>query len=99
MVDSFVLIRTPRIYFGAGEVRKLPGVLKYQGKQILVITGSKSFLHNKAVAELMASLEKEKIVLYFERIDHEPSPEDVDRIANRYRDLDLQAVLRWVEAV
>jgi alcohol dehydrogenase class IV len=35
----------------------------------------------------------EKIVLDFERIEHEPSPEDIDRIVNRYRDLDIQTVL------
>ena len=42
---------------------------------------------------MIGSLEKEKIVLDFERIEHEPSPEDIDRITDKYRDMDLQVVV------
>ena len=45
------------------------------------------------MAELVSGLEKEKVSLDFERIGHEPSPEDIDRIVNKYRDLNLQAVV------
>jgi len=93
MVETFGLLRTPKIYCGTGEISRLPSILKNRCKRALVLTGSKSYVHNKAVAELVIGLEREKIVLDFERIEHEPSPEDIDRIANRYRDLDLQAVL------
>jgi alcohol dehydrogenase class IV len=93
MVGPFGLIRTPRIHFGAGEVRKLPGLLKYQGRQILIITGSNSFLQNKGIAGLLSSLEQEKFTLYIERVGHEPSPEDVDRITIRYRYSDVQTVV------
>jgi len=93
MTGSFGLIRTPRIYFGAGESRKLPGVLRSQGSNILVITGGRSFLDNKGVTDLMSLLDQEKFTLYHERIGNEPSPEDVDRLATRYRNLELQAVV------
>ncbi len=93
MVETFGLLRTPKIYCGTGEISRLPSILKNRCKRALVLTGLKSYAHNKAIAELITGLEKEKIVLDFERIDHEPSPEDIDRIANKYRAMDLQAVL------
>jgi alcohol dehydrogenase class IV len=93
MVETFGLLRTPKIYCGTGEISRLPAILNKRCKRALVLTGSKSFEHNKAVAGLVSGLEKEKIVLDFERIEHEPSPEVIDRIVNKYRDLDLQAVL------
>jgi alcohol dehydrogenase class IV len=58
-----------------------------------MLTGANSFLSNKAITGLIKALEAEKIILDFERIPHEPSPEDVDRITGKYRELDLQVVL------
>lgn len=93
MVETFGLLRTPKIYCGAGEINRLPAILKNRCKRALVLTGSKSHVHNKAISELISGLEGEKIVLDFERVGHEPSPEDVDRITGKYRDIDLQAVV------
>jgi alcohol dehydrogenase class IV len=93
MVETFGLLRTPKIYCGTGEIGRLPGLLKNRCKRALILTGSKSYAQNKAIAETISSLEKEKIVLDFERIEHEPSPEDIDRITMKYRDLDLQVVV------
>ncbi len=42
---------------------------------------------------MIGGLEKEKIFLDFERIEHEPSPDDIDRIATKYRESDLQVVI------
>jgi alcohol dehydrogenase class IV len=93
MVETFGLLRTPKIYCGTGEINRLPVLLKNRCKRALVITGSKSYAQNKALIELIGSLEKEEIVLDFERIEHEPSPEDIDRMTARYRELDLQVVI------
>lgn len=93
MVETFGLLRTPKIFYGTGEITRLPGVLKNRCSRALILTGSKSHAHNKAILELIKGLEQENIVLDFERIEHEPSPEDIDRITGKYRDLDLQAVV------
>ena len=93
MVETFGLLRTPKIFCGTGEISRLPALLKNRCKRVLVLTGSKSYAHNKAIAELISNLETENIILLFERIEHEPSPEDIDRITDKYRDLDLQVVL------
>ena len=93
MVETFGLLRTPKIYCGAGEISRLPSILKSRCKQVLILTGSKSYAHNKAFGELISGLEAEKIVLHFERIQHEPSPEDIDHITTKYRNTDLQVVV------
>jgi len=93
MVKTFGLLRTPKIYCGTGEINRLPALLKDRCKRALVLTGSKSHENNKAIVELINNLEKEKIILDFERIVHEPSPGDIDGITNKYRDLDLQVVV------
>jgi alcohol dehydrogenase class IV len=93
MVETFGLLRTPKIYCGTGEISRLPALLKSRCKRALILTGSKSYAHNKAITELITGLENEKIVLDIERIDQEPSPEDIDRITNKYRDLDIQVIV------
>jgi len=93
MVETFGLLRTPKIYCGTGEISRLPALLKNRCSRALVITGSKSYAHNKAFAGLINGLEEERIALDFERIQHEPSPEDIDHITGKYTDIDLQVVI------
>jgi alcohol dehydrogenase class IV len=93
MTGSFGLIRTPKIIFGPSAVSRLAAMLKNPGGQVLIITGSKSLHQNKGIADLLAALEKEKIILHFDRISKEPSPEEIDRITNRFRYIKLQAVI------
>ncbi len=94
MVETFGLLRTPKIYCGTGEISRLPAILKNRCKRALILTGSKSYAHNKAIAELISGLETGKnrpsILNVFE---HEPSPEDIDHITIKYRNTDLQVVV------
>jgi alcohol dehydrogenase class IV len=93
MVKGFGLIRTPRIYFGAGSARKLPAILKPAATRVLVLTGMESFKNNTALMHILGELENEKITTKFERIGHEPSPEDIDRMTARFRPEGIQAVV------
>lgn len=93
MVGPFGFIRTPKIIFGAGAVGKLPGILNHPGGNVLIITGSESFRRNKGIDGLLESLQKDKMILHFERIGKEPSPEMIDRITARFRNIQLQAVV------
>jgi alcohol dehydrogenase class IV len=92
-VKGFGLLRTPRILFGAGEAQQLPVLLKPVAARVLVLTGSKSYLSNPALIHIFGALEKEGLVAEFERVGHEPSPEDVDRITDQFRAADIQAVV------
>ena len=93
MVGKFGLIRTPRILFGAGQVENLPKLLKLWGTQVLIITGLKSHLGNKALGKLLSALSEEKLTLHFDRIEKEPAPEDINRIVSRFKPLELDVVV------
>jgi len=92
-VKGFGFNRTPRIYFGAGVVSQLPSILKSKASRVLVLTGSKSFRDNTVLLHLLEGLENEQITVQFDRIGHEPSPEDIDRITHRFRAEEIQAVV------
>lgn len=88
-MNQFGLIRTPRILFGAGQLAELPGLLRNRGRRILVITGSRSYMLYPGIGKIMLRLQKEGFTLHFDRVDREPSPAEIDRIADRYRRLEL----------
>jgi alcohol dehydrogenase class IV len=93
MVNSFNLIRIPKIFFGPGRIDHLTEILKNTGKNVLVITGSSSHLRNKHLANLFFNLEKEGFMLHFDKISGEPSPNEVNRITSRFRPIELNAVV------
>ncbi len=49
MVETFGLLRTPKIHCGTGEISRLPAFIKNRCSRVLMLTGSKSFTKNKAV--------------------------------------------------
>jgi alcohol dehydrogenase class IV len=93
MMTKFGLIRTPRILFGAGQVENLSTLLKKSGTQVLILTGIKSHLTNKGVGKFLSILSEEKLKLHFDRIEWEPTPDDINRIVNRFRSMELNAVV------
>ena len=93
MVKSFGFLRTPKIIFGIGQLETLPSVLKKNGKNILIITGSKSFLNNDSVGKIFLSLEKDGSRIHFEKIGNEPSPSEIDQITERHRSIEISSVV------
>lgn len=93
MVNKFGLIRTPKILFGPSQAGTLPVLLKGHGRNILIITGAKSFQQSNAITKLFAILEKEGYRLHFDKIGKEPAPGEVDRIVSRYRQIELDTVV------
>ncbi len=93
MVNQFSLIRTPRILFGEGQIEVLPGLLKNMGSNVLIITGSKSYTINPMLGKTLVNLKNAGNVLHFDRIEKEPSPDDIDRIVKRYQPIRLDCIV------
>jgi alcohol dehydrogenase class IV len=93
MVNQFSLIRSPRILFGKGQLEALPGLLRNLGRNVLVLTGSKSHTLYPVLGKTLLNLKNEGFTLQFDRIEKEPSPQDVDRIVRRYQPIKLDAIL------
>jgi alcohol dehydrogenase class IV len=90
MVNKFTLIRTPRILFGKGQAKGLSSLRKNLGRNVLIITGSRSHAQYPV---LFKTLEQERYSIHFDRIEKEPSPGDIDRIVGRFRSIDLDSVV------
>ncbi|MBN1159376.1 MAG: iron-containing alcohol dehydrogenase [Bacteroidales bacterium] len=93
MVIPFSLIRPPKIFFGPGRLSLLPDLLKHVGNNLLILTGSRSHLGNWNVIEVLDLLGKKGYILSYDKIVSEPSPDDVDRIAAKFRHQHVDAVI------
>ena len=78
MSELFSLARLPRIEFGAGSLRKLPGILARYGKRVLLVTGGASFCATPQWAGLSAALREQGFAWEIFRVSGEPSPRLVD---------------------
>ncbi|MBZ0106105.1 MAG: iron-containing alcohol dehydrogenase [Sulfuricella denitrificans] len=78
MSDLFSVGLLPRIEFGAGSVKKLPGILVHYGKRLLLVSGESSFYASTQWAELAGVLHDQGFVWELFRVSGEPSPQLVD---------------------
>jgi alcohol dehydrogenase class IV len=82
MADTFFMTRTPELYFGLGEIARIPELLHRLGlKRAFLVTGSGSVRGLAQWQSLVAELEKNGGYAGDARVAGEPSPEDVDEIA------------------
>jgi alcohol dehydrogenase len=93
MVNKFALLRTPRIMFGWGQVERLRGQFVQGKKNLLVITGSSSFIHNPGLGKILLELEYDGHTVYIEKIEKEPSPGDIDRITDKFCQAGVDVVI------
>ncbi|MDH5656176.1 MAG: iron-containing alcohol dehydrogenase, partial [Spirochaetia bacterium] len=67
----------PRIHFGQGRLREIPDLISSSYKNILIVTGKKSFRNTERFAELVSAL-KIKHRIQEMTVSGEPSPQIVD---------------------
>ncbi len=75
---NFSIARLPRIEFGSGVIKKLPGIIQSYGSRVLLITGARSFVETDNWAVLIEQLKQHKIHWQHCTIAQEPSPDWVD---------------------
>ncbi|HOW77803.1 MAG TPA: alcohol dehydrogenase, partial [Candidatus Competibacteraceae bacterium] len=57
MIAPFSIARLPHIEFGAGGIKKLPGLIAQYGNRVLLVTGQRSFTDSPHWPALLAALE------------------------------------------
>ncbi|MHB8534631.1 MAG: iron-containing alcohol dehydrogenase [Sulfuricaulis sp.] len=92
-IGNFSVSRLPRIVFGAGVFRQLPGIVAEHGKRLLIVTGSKSLRRSGRWQNLLRDLFAAGIGLQDIAVDGEPSPQFVDSVVSTYRAQGIDAVL------
>ncbi len=93
MISSFQFSRLPKIIFGPGKRSELAEVIKPFGSNVLFLTGTISIHSSGHGDEISKILIEQGISLHNESIGHEPSPQMVDEIAERYRGSGIEAVV------
>lgn len=93
MVKSFQFAKTPHIVFGSGKRSELVHKIRVFGKQIILLTGARSFTGTRYWPEVQEQLEEGSVQWRHHVIDGEPSPEIVDKISFLYSEKDIDAVV------
>jgi alcohol dehydrogenase YqhD (iron-dependent ADH family) len=78
--SPFSIARLPRIEFGAGTVSRLPAIVRGYGRQVLLVTGARSFQESPHWERLTRGLMEQGIHWWHCRVEGEPTPELVDDI-------------------
>lgn len=92
MITPFSIARLPRIEFGAGSIKKLPGLIARYGNRVLLITGQRSFVESPHWPALLNALEKANVDWAQVRITDEPSPQNVDDAVREFHGQGFTAV-------
>lgn len=90
---NFSIARLPRIEFGTGALQKLPDIIAGYGSHILLVTGSRSFIHTSRWQPFVAQLEQHAINWQHCTVAEEPSPALVDNLVKRYTGHPFDAVV------
>ena len=86
MIPTFTIAALPKIIFGSGMLKELPGEIKHFGKRALIVTGAGSFVASAAWAALRQRFNDEGIAFETLPIPGEPSPEGIDATVALHKD-------------
>jgi len=89
----FSIARLPRIEFGSGSLAKVPELCTQYGKQVLLVTGSRSFEASTHCGTLTTQLQQKHIQWQHCRISGEPSPGLIDELVTQFADAQFDVVL------
>lgn len=81
---TFGIGRLPRIWFGSGQIQRLPEVLQGYAGTLLLITGARSFVASRHWWPLIEALTRGQRAWHHVLVEHEPSPALVDGVVTRY---------------
>ncbi len=92
-MDNFKFHVYTEIFFGKGEIKNLPDVLKRYGKNVLFSYGGGSIKKNGIYAQVMDLLSSSFNVVEFSDIEPNPSLDSVKRGVQLCRDNDIDVIL------
>ena len=93
MLRSYQFASTPHVLFGIGEINNLPNLLSSFGKEVLIVTGRKSFLKSKHWGALKTKLSERGIKWHQYTVKGEPTPETIDLCVRKMADFPLSCVV------
>jgi alcohol dehydrogenase class IV len=92
-IETFSIMGFPNILFGNGSSREIPRVVQSFGRNVLLITGAKSFRESEHWTSLIRKLGDQKSVWYEASVHGEPSPEMINSIVSEFRKYPVNVVV------
>ena len=92
-MNPFSISRIPKLEFGSGSINKLPDILKQYGKNLLVVTGAKSFIQSAHWQRLEQCLLDNSNNIHICHIITEPSPNLIDELVNQFKSSNIDVVI------
>jgi len=93
MVGKFAIAATPHIRFGSGIMKELPKFLEPFGSEVLLVTGSKSFVTSDHWDRLLLQFESAKIHWKHYVVSREPTPAIIDQCVEVHQNSRLDVVV------
>ena len=93
MAQLFKFSKLPLIHFGTGKLSSLPVILKQYGRNVILVTGRKSFINSVYGQDLLNSFRKNRINHHHIIISGEPSPEIIDQSVKNLEKQHIDAVI------
>lgn len=80
----FIFQRSPKIIFGAGEVRMIGSLASEFGNNVLIVRGKGSLVKSSAWKTIQQSLSASAAAFFEIEIDGEPSPQSIDNAVEKF---------------
>ena len=90
---GFGVARLPRIVFGAGRLKELPGLVASYGARALLVTGNKSLRASKNWPTITDGLRTAGVAFDSLAVEGEPSPSLVDDAVAEFREKGVDVVV------
>ncbi len=91
--SPFSIARLPEIHFGAGMIKKIPGLIATCGTRGLLVTGAHSFENSSRSKWLDSAVQVNGVSLERVRITDEPSPALIDDVVNQFHNSNMDFVI------
>ncbi len=90
---DFSISHLPEIIFSRGAIKQLPALCLQYGRQVLLVTGAKSFVDSDRFPELKKAFSESAIEFQQCIIPGEPSPDMIDEIVKQFQHQSFDVVL------
>lgn len=92
-MQLFEFYKTPKIVFGAGEIKKLGAAARQFGEKVLIVRGASSLKKSPSWSIIVSSLENAGIKYLEYEISQEPSPLLINAAVHQFHDESVDCVI------
>lgn len=93
MEKPFILARIPQVLFRSGAICELPAIVEGYGKNIVLVTGARSFISSGRAERLLGQFRARAIKVRHVTVAGEPSPGVVDEVVSRLKGAGISLVV------